>query len=186
MSDDTVYNAYWNGEPAMARRVIVRVGKALQPTWWCADLEGTLRRAVEVTYEGQTFFLDDEDRKGWMKVTFGYGSPEVGHSSLPDTSEVVEAVSDAACEAEDALAYQYLEKKRVQMLIEAGREDLLRPGTFREFHNEMRKFRRREFYRPDIKGTYVREKRPGEIKGKKALKAAKRARVRAMKAEQAS
>ncbi|HTG95730.1 MAG TPA: hypothetical protein VL866_24225 [Pyrinomonadaceae bacterium] len=80
---------YWNGEPANCRRVIVRVGTVEKPTWWCADMEGTERVAVEVNYGKQTFYLDDENGSAWGKVTGGMGGPEWGHKSLPDDSEVI-------------------------------------------------------------------------------------------------
>lgn len=78
----------WNGEPAKARRVVVRVGHPMRPTWWCARLEGQEWDAVEVEYAGRVFYLDDSDGSGWAKVMTG-GSPQVGHRSLPDDSEVV-------------------------------------------------------------------------------------------------
>lgn len=77
---------YWNGEQADAERCVVRVGHALSPSWWCANLEGQERDAVRVTYDGATFYLDDTDGKGWAKVTTGHGSPRFGHLSLPDDS----------------------------------------------------------------------------------------------------
>lgn len=80
---------YWNGERTKARKVRVLVGESPVPTWWCANLAGTIRQAVEVTYDGRRFFLDDEDGKGWRKVTEGHGSPSWGSASLPDTSRVV-------------------------------------------------------------------------------------------------
>lgn len=52
---------YWNGEPATCRRVVVSVGTVPSPTWWSAGLEGSERHAVEVTYGGSVFFLDDDD-----------------------------------------------------------------------------------------------------------------------------
>ena len=82
-------SAEWNGEPAEARRVVVRVGTPLRPTWWCARLEGQEWDAVEVRYGDQTFFLDDSDGSGWAKVMFGHGSPQYGHRSLPAGSVVV-------------------------------------------------------------------------------------------------
>lgn len=84
---------YWNGEPCEARRVVVQVGKAERETHWHHGLEGQERRAVEVTYHGQVFFLDDEDGSGWEKVTVGLGSPGWGHAQLPDGSVVVREVS---------------------------------------------------------------------------------------------
>jgi hypothetical protein len=80
---------YWNGQPTPCRRVVVRVGHAIAPTWWCAGMEGQERAAVEVAYFGQPFFLDDEDGSGWTKVTDGRGSPHFGHRSLPDDSVVL-------------------------------------------------------------------------------------------------
>jgi hypothetical protein len=75
--------ARWNGEMCEARRVRVIVGKPMAPTWWCADLEGQEREAVEVRYGGEIFYLDDEDGSGWWKVPWGKGGPQAGHSSLP-------------------------------------------------------------------------------------------------------
>jgi hypothetical protein len=80
---------YWNGEPTPARKVRVRVGESPVRTWWCAPLAGSERKAVEVRYGDRVFYLDNEDGSGWRKVTTGHGSPNVGHSGLPDTSEVV-------------------------------------------------------------------------------------------------
>ncbi len=75
------------------------------PTWWCADLEGKERNAVEVSYGMRVFYLDDDDQpvgsglgapppyragQGWWKVTVGRGGPEVGHAELPPSSEVLE------------------------------------------------------------------------------------------------
>lgn len=88
-------NARWNGEPAWARKVVVIVGKPMRPTWWCANLEGHRRNAVEVIYDGSTFYLDNDatcDRPGWDKVTIGMGSPSVGSYSLPDDSVVVDVI----------------------------------------------------------------------------------------------
>lgn len=74
---------FWNGEPTPARIVRVIVGPSPFPTWWCAELAGTEREAVEVDYHGDKFYLDNEDGSGWRKVTLGRGSPTWGHSSLP-------------------------------------------------------------------------------------------------------
>lgn len=73
---------YWNGEPCIATRVRVIVGKAEKPTLWYAGLEGTERRAVEVVYGDQTFYLDDDFDLGWFKVTEGRGLPNVPHGNL--------------------------------------------------------------------------------------------------------
>lgn len=81
---------FWNYEPTPARKVRVIVGKSARQTWWCADLEGTERAAVEVNYHGEKFYLDNEDGGGWRKVTHGRGGPDWGHSSLPVSSVVGE------------------------------------------------------------------------------------------------
>jgi hypothetical protein len=74
---------YWNYEPTPARVVRVIVGASRLPTWWCAEMEGKERVAVEVNYHGDKFYLDNEDGSGWRKVTEGRGGPDWGHSSLP-------------------------------------------------------------------------------------------------------
>lgn len=88
----------WNYEPCEARVVRVIVGPTEVATWWCSGLEGTEREAVEVKYDGQVFYLDNDafpgaDRElfaiagheagtGWAKVMNG-GGPDMPHSSLP-------------------------------------------------------------------------------------------------------
>jgi hypothetical protein len=98
----------WNGEPCEARRVRVIVADSERfPMYWAQHLVGTERAAVEVTYAGHTFYLDDEgydvrleEREylrehvgypgwGWAKVMAG-GSPRHGHASL----EVERVVGD--------------------------------------------------------------------------------------------
>lgn len=80
---------FWNGEPTPARVVKVIVGEPPRATWWCADLAGTEREAVEVTYGDSSFYLDNADGSGWRKVTTGRGLPDCFHASLP-VSEVIE------------------------------------------------------------------------------------------------
>jgi hypothetical protein len=97
----------WNGEPCEARKVVVIVADAGRfPNYWARPFVGQERDAVEVTYAGSTFYIDDEgyergeqekallekfgmpasDRAGypgygWAKVTAG-GGPHHPHSSL--------------------------------------------------------------------------------------------------------
>lgn len=85
-----IEQTYWNGKPCVARHVRVIVGPCLKETFWHNGLEGTERNAVEVSYAGQTFYLDNEDGSGWQKVTTGRGSPIWGHKSLPVQSVVGE------------------------------------------------------------------------------------------------
>lgn len=72
----------WNGEPCEARRITAIVAdNTAFPGYWARPFVGARRKAVEVTYGGQTFYLDDEDGSGWNKVTHG-GSPWYPHSGL--------------------------------------------------------------------------------------------------------
>lgn len=87
MNDQT----FWNGEPCTARKVEVTVGKSPRSTWWCADLEGKKRQAVEVEYNGSKFYLDNEDGSGWHKVTVGRGSPAFYHASIPVDGAILSA-----------------------------------------------------------------------------------------------
>ncbi len=109
---------YWNGERTPCRRVVVVVGTVAKKSWWSNGLSGTERKAVEVRYGGDVFFLDDDDGDGqpdysdlseelrvmmlgragqhkagdgWRKVTEGRGAPFAagGHRSLPTDSRVV-------------------------------------------------------------------------------------------------
>jgi hypothetical protein len=82
----------WNGERCFARRVMVRVGTPHVHSLWCEPLAGTIRFAVEVTYSGQTFYLDDYYGQGWFKVTEGKGSPRWGHSTLAVAAVLAERV----------------------------------------------------------------------------------------------
>lgn len=98
---------YWNGEPTPCRRVQVVVGHVATPTWWCKEFEGTIRRAVEVDYHGQKFYLDNEDYPvepdaGWHKVTVGLGGPHWGHKSLP-VDRVLESWADVVQWLRDSL-----------------------------------------------------------------------------------
>lgn len=117
MRTTTLDTAYWNGEPALARRVQVRVPQhdpERHPVqaWWAGidppehlvralvawgghpsptvDLQGQVVPAVEVEYRGQRHLLYDADGSATWKVTHGFGSPRVGHRDLPlDSEEVV-------------------------------------------------------------------------------------------------
>jgi hypothetical protein len=82
-------DTFWNGEPCEARIVKVIVGKPLRPSWWCADLEGKQRTAIQIAQQGQTFFIDHEDGTGWRKITEGRGMPNYPHSSLPSDSQLI-------------------------------------------------------------------------------------------------
>jgi hypothetical protein len=73
---------YWNGKPCNVKKVKIIVGKALRPTWWCAEFEGQIRNALEVEQSGEKFYLED-DYDSNFKLTAGMGSPSYGHKSLP-------------------------------------------------------------------------------------------------------
>lgn len=69
-------------EPCEARKVRVVVEDAPEfASYWARPYIGEERDAVEVTYDGRTFYLDDELGQGWAKVTSG-GSPRTGHKNL--------------------------------------------------------------------------------------------------------
>lgn len=98
--DEYAGETYWNGEPTPARVVRVIVGRSPVKTWWCADLEGTEREAVEVSYYGEKLYLDNENGSGWNKVTHGHGSPQWGHSSLPVAHVIETPIQEDAGTAE--------------------------------------------------------------------------------------
>lgn len=83
---------YWNGETAEARRVTLVVADGPHPLGWYREHIGQRRDAVEVIYPPlSTFWLDDEDGNGWLKVTEGRGSPSWAHRSLYPEAGSVEA-----------------------------------------------------------------------------------------------
>lgn len=108
MSDKACYwNGWWNGEPAKYRVVLVIVGEEPEDRrlhaetrmngrkryLWFVPFVGQERQVVEVVYEGSTFYLDNADGTGLMKVTKGMGSPQVGHSTVyPE--EILHEVQD--------------------------------------------------------------------------------------------
>lgn len=80
---------YWNGEPADVARVLVRVADSGRfPQYWAREFVGQVRAAVRVRYGGRTAYLDDEDGRGWRKVTEGRGSPSWPHRDLEISAEV--------------------------------------------------------------------------------------------------
>lgn len=61
------------------------------PHYWARELVGQERELVEVTYNGHTFYLDNEadprnpesqPGAAWRKVTAGAGSPGYGHREV--------------------------------------------------------------------------------------------------------
>ncbi len=82
---------WWNGEPATARRVRLRVEMppdGLHPQYWAAGLVGQVVKAVRVEYGGAVFYLDDRDGSGWRKVTVERGSPRAGSRSLYGSEQI--------------------------------------------------------------------------------------------------
>lgn len=74
---------YWNGEECHALHVEVIVADDTRfPLYWARELVGQRRKAIAVTWGGHTFYIDDEDGQGWLKVTEGRGMWTYGHRDL--------------------------------------------------------------------------------------------------------
>lgn len=173
-------NIYWNGEVCSGRKCRVRVGTVEQPTWWCAGMEGTERDAVVVIYEGSHFFLDNEDNKGWRKVTLGLGSPRWGHRSLPDDSEII-SIEPLPTHEEFEDDINRMDLIRV---LETGNKSLKDvPKDFRGWSDAFRHRNRIVGVRSEQE-TVEHKKIPGAPKGKAQIKAAKRERVKLLKMKQ--
>lgn len=93
--------AQWNYEPAEAWRGTVIVGKSERLTWWCASMEGTRRRCVKIQSCGETFFIDDEDGRGSIKVFQRGGGPDSYHASIPVDNPESFIPEDAPASAHD-------------------------------------------------------------------------------------
>lgn len=77
---------FWNGEPkALFTACIIKPKKdERRPlVWWNAftDID---RQAIEITYEGEKWCIDNAHGTGFYKVTKGMGSPSCGHASFGD------------------------------------------------------------------------------------------------------
>ena len=130
---------YWNGEPCVAHRVIVRVGPAPKSTWWCAALEGTERKAVEVLYHGERFLIDNDKREpsdtddgcdagmGWAKLTLGQGAPSWGHAALPEGTVIL--VDDPEEVLERQRERERLDELARNRMVNLEREKMARPGA---------------------------------------------------------
>lgn len=73
---------YWNGEPATFKGVTYEVTKPATETWWQSQYIGQRRQGIEITYEGATWIIDNQNGDGFFKVTRGMGSPRCPHKSI--------------------------------------------------------------------------------------------------------
>ena len=88
-------DCWWNGEPAVGERIVVRVPEwraGDPPLAWWRDLVGIELPAVRVAYDGHQFILDDRDDYAIAKIVDGHGSPRFGHRELPLRSPIVEVL----------------------------------------------------------------------------------------------
>lgn len=90
----------WNYEPCQAWRGTVIVGRVDVPTWWCAGMEGQRRKCVKVvSWDGEPFYVDDEDGRGTAKVYDRGGGPDSSHASIPvDDHDSFELIDDGPLE----------------------------------------------------------------------------------------
>lgn len=84
MENCTIARGYWNGELSAAFTIfLIKVLETPEPpAHWQNSMVGTERQAVRITFEGQTWLIDNGTGTGYHKVTTGMGSPAVGHRSV--------------------------------------------------------------------------------------------------------
>lgn len=105
----------WNGEPCIASRITATVAdNDAFPLYWARHLVGTRRKIVEVTYGGETFYLDDEDGSGWNKVTHG-GSPHWAHSNITIDPDSIQSRAEAATDDDATPADLSAEQARAEV-----------------------------------------------------------------------
>lgn len=83
--NDSGVQTWWNGELAPCRKVLALIADDPSfPHYWAREegLVGQEIPAVEVSYAGHVFYLDDRTGSAWRKVTIGKGSPQYGHASI--------------------------------------------------------------------------------------------------------
>lgn len=95
-TQQTLLAGFWNGEPAQFRVVMGIVGDepaeqkqqiekhapGRKRYLWFTPFIGETRQMIEVTQNGFTFYMDNEDGSGLLKVTEGKGCPPYGHYSV--------------------------------------------------------------------------------------------------------
>lgn len=62
-----IYGARWSGIPVDARVCKITVGAA-PDNWWCRDIVGQERSAIEVKFIEQTVYIDNDN--GWALEVF--------------------------------------------------------------------------------------------------------------------
>lgn len=77
-----VNQGYWNGEPCQAFTEERIVARSESPNRWCNKFIGQKRKYLRIVYDGEEFFLDDEDKSATFKVFQGRGSPWLPHKEL--------------------------------------------------------------------------------------------------------
>lgn len=96
MSENKLHDGFWNGEPAKFRVVNIIVGQEPKQSrehfekhypgqkryMWFIPFMGQTFQAVEITYQGETWYIDNSTGTGLYKVTKGMGSPTCGHASI--------------------------------------------------------------------------------------------------------
>jgi hypothetical protein len=80
---------YWNGEPATFIGVTYEVTKSEGELHWQNLHVGSRRQGIQITYQGETWIIDNENGDGYYKVTKGYGSPRCGHKSIFNSINIV-------------------------------------------------------------------------------------------------
>lgn len=118
-----IEGAKWNYEPCEAREVRVIVGPCPVPTWWCADLAGTERAAIEIRQgSGLPFYIDNDAfpgidggmfpiparpaGEGMAKVLNG-GGPDMPHSELPIARLIERQYVAVKFRTDEARSYTY-------------------------------------------------------------------------------
>lgn len=76
-------NGYWNGEStAVFSAIEYQPLQVENINHWQNRYVGKTRQAIKITYEGETWLIDNEHGDGYYKVTKGMGSPGCGHKSI--------------------------------------------------------------------------------------------------------
>jgi hypothetical protein len=69
-----IYKVNWNYLPATARVVYVMIHEVEKPPFhWQNAFVGERRQAIEVTQDGYSFMIDNNDGMGWAKLLRGGG-----------------------------------------------------------------------------------------------------------------
>lgn len=105
---------YWNGEPTANYEGISYEVSAVEkpPLHWQNAFVGTRRQGLRITFQDQTWIIDNEHGDGHYKLNEGKGMWTAGHKSVVDPKNIM-PLDDCEIRQLDALGRRTMLKEEV-------------------------------------------------------------------------